>query len=199
MANCTCGFQNRPGASFCRGCGARLGGGGGGGGAPSGGGGAPATELQGDGGRLGPVHVGGAVAQPTRPRAPGQWSPAQPGRATPRTIIEEEAVKPLAGWLVVLRSHEVPAYHDVPIFVGKNEIGRNPGPQQIADGRASGQHAILIARNGEVVLTDLSTNGTLINNQQITTQALRHGDRVRIGGTTLVFVAYPGWAEGVAA
>ena len=154
------------------------------------------------GGGLGNVQVGGAAATvPRAPGAPGHGAPptafqgggqAMGGRGqSPRTRVADEALKPVAGWLVVLRSRHVQPYVDLALHEGRNEIGRDPGPLQLNDPRASGRHAMAVARDGEVVLTDLSQNGTAVNNQMIQSHPLQAGDMVKIGGTTLVYVPFP--------
>ena len=152
---------------------------------------------------LGNVQVGGAAATAPNVGGHGAQGGAPPtafqggghapvGRGhSPRTRVAEEAPKPVAGWLVVLRSRHVQPYVDLALHEGRNEIGRDPGPLQLADPRASGRHAMAVARDGEVMLTDLSQNGTVVNNQMVQSHALQAGDMVKIGGTTLVYVPFP--------
>lgn len=57
------------------------------------------------------------------------------------------------------------------------------------DMRVSRHHACVELEDGQWRLTDLgSRNGTFVNGRRITRHSLRMGDRVRVGGSTLVFV-----------
>jgi DNA-binding CsgD family transcriptional regulator len=57
------------------------------------------------------------------------------------------------------------------------------------DMRVSRHHARIDFADEQWVLTDSqSANGTTVNGHRITTHSLRHGDRIRVGGATLVFV-----------
>jgi DNA-binding CsgD family transcriptional regulator len=57
------------------------------------------------------------------------------------------------------------------------------------DMRVSRHHARIDLENDQWMIFDAhSTNGTTVNGQRITTHSLRHGDRIRIGGATMVFV-----------
>ena len=55
--------------------------------------------------------------------------------------------------------------------------------------RVSRQHARFELQEGQWVLTDShSANGTSVNGKPVTSHALRHGDRIRFGDATFVFV-----------
>lgn len=57
------------------------------------------------------------------------------------------------------------------------------------DNGVSGYHCEVAREGGAYVLRDLgSTNGTLVDGEQVTEIALQHGNRIRIGGQRLVFV-----------
>jgi MoxR-like ATPase len=57
------------------------------------------------------------------------------------------------------------------------------------DALVSGQHAMLRVAEGGWIIHDLkSSNGTFVNGAPVTTVPLRHGDRVAIGQTEMVFV-----------
>lgn len=59
-----------------------------------------------------------------------------------------------------------------------------------ADMHVSRHHATLTERDGQWLVEDLgSANGTFVNGARATDHALRDGDLIRIGSTTLVFVA----------
>jgi DNA-binding CsgD family transcriptional regulator len=70
-------------------------------------------------------------------------------------------------------------------------IGRADNNDVVLEGdtRVSRHHARIDFADEQWVLTDSqSTNGTTVNGRRITTHSLRHGDRIRLGGATLVFV-----------
>ena len=69
----------------------------------------------------------------------------------------------------------------------KVTIGRLPECDiVVADPGASRHHAQIEQRDGGYVLTDLgSTNGTLVNDQPVTTYRMQLGDRITIGETVL--------------
>jgi hypothetical protein len=69
----------------------------------------------------------------------------------------------------------------------KVTIGRLPESDVVvADPGASRHHAQIEQRDGAYVLSDLgSTNGTLVNDQPVTTYRLQLGDRITIGETVL--------------
>ena len=57
---------------------------------------------------------------------------------------------------------------------------------RLADPQVSRRHLSLVAANGEVQARDLgSTNGTLVNGVRILEAALRGGESIRVGATTL--------------
>jgi hypothetical protein len=69
-------------------------------------------------------------------------------------------------------------------------IGRSPETEiQIEDGYASGRHARVYARDGQVFLEDMrSTNGTYLNGRRVgALERLTASDRIRIGDTRFVF------------
>jgi diguanylate cyclase (GGDEF)-like protein len=77
-------------------------------------------------------------------------------------------------------------------------IGRASGVAiRLTDDGVSRRHARLIrAESNEVSIEDLgSSNGTLVNNQQITSVVLRDGDKIRIGSTTILMFTYQDQVE----
>ena len=138
------------------------------------------------------VKQGGAVESTVFEGGAGGAGPRQGDHGT---VIASEETKPLAGWLVVMRSRSLPAYQDIPIFHGRNILGRGSttDPRHIVDdGKCSEQHVLLVGSEDGVQLTDMgSSNGTVVNNQEVQNVALNKGDKVRIGKTTMVFVTMP--------
>lgn len=209
----SCGQDNGPNKKFCRGCGnplmaAGVGyGSGGGGSEPARRGNWDPTQLETTGApsqRPAQAQFGGAAERTQLEGAPGggfapQGLGRQPASNRPGgTMLQEEAARPLAGWLVVLRSRSVSPYVDVPVYMGQNRIGRTPahGAQCIQDQQVSSDQAIIVAQDGPdgrlVQLTNVSTtNATLVNKRKVQSVALADGDTVKMGTTTMVFVPYP--------
>jgi hypothetical protein len=111
-----------------------------------------------------------------------------------RTVVvpEEGAVSPgrLVGWLVSFSKN--PDGVDYRLRAGRNVIGANPNCDIVVDDEAvSGTHASIVWRNGRCYIKDeLSSNGTYLNNSEITEPAqLQSGDQVRIGNALLTFIA----------
>jgi hypothetical protein len=77
-------------------------------------------------------------------------------------------------------------FRDLPTPV---TIGREEGNMlRLNDERVSRFHAKVQHDNGDIILTDLeSTNGTRVNNNQIQIRRLRHGDRICVGRSLLLF------------
>ncbi|MGA8114635.1 MAG: DUF3662 and FHA domain-containing protein [Actinocatenispora sp.] len=75
------------------------------------------------------------------------------------------------------------------LAIGSTIIGRGEQAQlRLADVGISRRHARLDFDGTRVVLTDLgSTNGTVVNGQRISAVALRPGDVVQFGTTTLTY------------
>lgn len=82
---------------------------------------------------------------------------------------------------------------------GDMKIGRRPGTDiQIDNLAVSGEHANLFTIGEDTFIQDLgSTNGTFVNNKQITKHHLRNGDTISIGKHTLVYIAEDGAASDV--
>lgn len=72
-------------------------------------------------------------------------------------------------------------------------VGRDAGNAiQLHDSEVSRRHAEIRVVDGVYVLADLkSSNGTFVNDQQITEHPLASGDRVLIGRTLLIFTSAP--------
>src|SRR5260370_10033704 len=77
-------------------------------------------------------------------------------------------------------------FRDLPTPV---TIGREEGNMlRLNDERVSRFHAKVQHDNGDIILTDLeSTNGTRVNNNVVQIRRLRHGDRILVGRSMLLF------------
>ena len=59
----------------------------------------------------------------------------------------------------------------------------------VEDSRVSRQHAMLNQSSGHWTIRDEnSTNGTFVNGRMVSQHALKHGDRVSLGGLELTFL-----------
>jgi pSer/pThr/pTyr-binding forkhead associated (FHA) protein len=79
---------------------------------------------------------------------------------------------------------------DYPFRSRSITIGRHEDNTIVLDNpRVSSYHARIDKAGSDYVLTDLqSTNGTLVNNENVFSRRLQHGDRIRIGEHFLLFV-----------
>src|SRR6202011_4278372 len=77
-------------------------------------------------------------------------------------------------------------FRDLPTPV---TIGREEGNLlRLNDERVSRFHAKVQQDNSDIILTDLeSTNGTRVNNNVVQIRRLRHGDRILVGRSLLLF------------
>ncbi|MBI4761744.1 MAG: FHA domain-containing protein [Chloroflexi bacterium] len=70
--------------------------------------------------------------------------------------------------------------------IGRNSNSEIPIPE---DSAVSGQHARIRSDNGQYWIHDMaSTNGTFVNDQQITKQALADHDTIKVGNTVFEFL-----------
>jgi len=102
---------------------------------------------------------------------------------------EKRTASRLVGWLVTYDLD--PNGVDFRLFEGRNLIGRdfNCGIC-LNDNKVSGQHAILLYRNGKFRIKDnLSVNGTYVMGEDIEdeTVILNDGDIIKVGNTNLLF------------
>lgn len=69
-------------------------------------------------------------------------------------------------------------------------IGRRPTSDIHIDNLAiSGEHAVIVTTEEEVIIQDMnSTNGTLVNQKPVTKHVLTHGDTIGLGKYSLKFV-----------
>ena len=79
---------------------------------------------------------------------------------------------------------------EIPLDREETTIGRKPENTIHIDNLAvSGRHARVLKIGSKCILEDLgSTNGSFVNNKQITKHILQHGDTVLIGKHVLTFV-----------
>jgi pSer/pThr/pTyr-binding forkhead associated (FHA) protein len=80
---------------------------------------------------------------------------------------------------------------EIPLDNEETTIGRKPENTIHVDNLAvSGRHARVLRIGNKAILEDLgSTNGTFVNDKQITKHILQHGDSVVIGKHVLTFVS----------
>jgi parallel beta-helix repeat protein len=118
------------------------------------------------------------------PVAPGQYSEGE-------TILEHG----LAGSLTVETGTQAGQSFQLASYM---RLGRTADNEiHISDPQLSRHHAAVTQSGSGYIVADLdSTNGTFLNEQKITApQPLQEGDRIRVGGTTLVFRWMPAEAE----
>jgi pSer/pThr/pTyr-binding forkhead associated (FHA) protein len=77
----------------------------------------------------------------------------------------------------------------VPLTQARTRVGRRPYNDIVLEHLSvSGEHAVLLLSDGEVILHDLnSTNGSYVNGQPVRHQVLQPGDLIEIGACTLSF------------
>lgn len=87
--------------------------------------------------------------------------------------------------LVILNQGMTGRAHDLKLE--RTTVGRvEDNAFQIADPSVSSHHCEILLRNGEIVIHDLgSTNGSYINNAQITESVLKPGQTLRLGQVEL--------------
>lgn len=80
---------------------------------------------------------------------------------------------------------------EIPLDKEETTIGRKPENTIHVDNLAvSGRHARVLRIGNKAILEDLgSTNGTFVNDKQITKHILQHGDSIVIGKHVLTFVS----------
>lgn len=83
---------------------------------------------------------------------------------------------------------ELPGGQQVFLGIGPVVLGRAPDCEgRLDDGRVSRRHAGIEADGDHFVVVDLeSTNGTLLNGNQVTRAAIADGDRISLGGVEVV-------------
>jgi hypothetical protein len=105
------------------------------------------------------------------------------------TAQEMEPVK-LMGWLVIVEGKD--HWKDFRIMKTRMSIGRDKDCDiVIDDSHISSKQASIRVADDIVTLTDLdSSNGTYVNDQEITKIELKDNDIVKMGNTTLKFKAF---------
>jgi predicted component of type VI protein secretion system len=96
----------------------------------------------------------------------------------------------LIGWLVTFRVNADGT--DYRLRAGRNVVGANPSCDIVVDDEAvSGVHASIVYRNGRCMIKDeLSSNGTFVNGVEVQEpRPLQSYDEIRVGNTTLTFIA----------
>lgn len=78
---------------------------------------------------------------------------------------------------------------EVTLRLGDMKIGRKPGCEIVLnDPGVSGEHTVVRTVGLKSTIQDLnSTNGTFIENERVTSRALRHGETITIGQHTLIY------------
>jgi len=133
---------------------------------------------------------------PARQPAPAAPVP-EPAPAPPAVVLLPERAPAEAPALAGSRLTVVETYsgRDLPVgtafsMTAATTIGRGKHSSAVVgDPYASLDHAIIVARGGQWHLRDRgSTNGTLLNGQQVVQETrLQDGDRISIGSTVLRF------------
>lgn len=81
----------------------------------------------------------------------------------------------------------------VPLEAAVTRVGRGmTATLHIDDPTVSRRHALLVQRDGEVVLCDdRSTNGTWLNGERVREASLAHGDVIQLGAVQLRYLDAP--------
>jgi len=108
------------------------------------------------------------------------------------TDVEEQTTqrRKLRGWLV---SFDIEPFGvDFKVNEGRNTIGNKASNDiTIQDNQVSSFHSLILYKKNKFLLTDeLSTNGTLLNGEELTPRDaydLNDGDEIKVGDTNLLF------------
>ncbi len=123
------------------------------------------------------------TAPPPEPYAPSPPPPSYGGNTPIRRLLGVLAAPDLG-----------PGGTVFPVRGGKNTLGASRANDVIltGDSEVSGEHAVILHRNGTFHLADrLSTNGTWVNGEEVPangTVPLHDRDRIRCGHTELLFL-----------
>ena len=93
-------------------------------------------------------------------------------------------------YLIVLQGSNVGEMHR--LEGGESVLGRGTAATiRLGDDGVSRRHARIVVENNAVRIEDLgSSNGTLVNGQPVQSQALRDGDKIQLGSTTILKFTY---------
>jgi diguanylate cyclase (GGDEF)-like protein len=113
-------------------------------------------------------------------------------RITNLTSLESELRarrQQVAAYLVVLEGTNVGEMHKIE---GEIVIGRAVSAKvRLNDDGISRRHCRVLSLGGQVLIEDLgSANGTLVNGELVQQQALKEGDKIRLGATTTLKFTY---------
>jgi signal transduction histidine kinase len=107
-----------------------------------------------------------------------QAAPPNPRKseATPRAYLLSHPVESLSPPIAVLPT--------------RTTVGRSPGNTIVINDRSvSRRHAVIISRDGNYYVNDMSShNGTYINGKKISISAIDHHDRIAFGNQTFLFL-----------
>ena len=127
-------------------------------------------------------------ARPSMPADEGEAT-----RITSLSSLESELRarrQQVAAYLVVLQGTNVGEMHKIegPELV----IGRAASATvRLNDDGISRRHCRILSIGGQVIIEDLgSANGTLVNGEMVQHQALKEGDKIRLGATTTLKFTY---------
>ena len=96
----------------------------------------------------------------------------------------------LRGWLVSFDIEDFGV--DFKLFEGRNTIGsKSSNDITIQDTQVSSLHGLILFKKNKFIITDeLSTNGTLLNGEELVprdTYDINDGDEIKVGDITLLF------------
>ena len=138
---------------------------------------------------------GGGSSSSSNKSSEESFDPNKTTISRPNTNNEESKGKnpqrrKLRGWLVTFDIEDFGI--DFKLFEGRNTIGnKSSNDITIQDTQVSSLHGLILFKKNKFILTDeLSTNGTLLNKEELTprnTYDLNDGDEIKVGNTTLLF------------
>lgn len=137
-----------------------------------------------------PVPAAGGGRRTVLDEGPLPGAAPGPGGAPGAPVAPSPGVARVVGWMVSFDRN--PAGQDYQIRAGRNRIGRSRDCDisLFFEPKASDVHAAILWRNGNAaVIDENSTNGTLVNGDDIgigKSRDLQSGDTLTIGGSTFV-------------
>jgi pSer/pThr/pTyr-binding forkhead associated (FHA) protein len=114
------------------------------------------------------------------------FSPGATAHIDVSELIDDRS-QDVVGWIVCLNGSQ--RGRDFRLVTGRNVIGTAADCDIVlTDPYLSSKHVVIRHENGEFMLIDLdSTNGSYVNDRQVTKQDLIDNDKVRIGRTEMKF------------